>query len=265
MAEYRYHGPGLDLFSAQSGGSLRGRALYVDDKSFGLLNPDGSRSYYHGRGLAWDAETGQFTAGTVSAIYRYDAAGTYVDGIEGLSIGVATLQPLLERTWPEAKRQLIDAVMWGNDTLEGSSGNDRLIGGHGHDSLFGLSGGDRLSGGMGDDFLVGGDGADILLGGKGGDTIDGGTGRDVIKGGDGNDLIYGGPDPDIIIYDFDWDEMTVTYDGADYSFWVETPDGYRDHVFSALTFACKTGTYFFDLPTLSFVLVSDITGSDWLS
>ncbi len=59
--------------------------------------------------------------------------------------------------------------------------------------------------------------------------------------------------------------MTVTYDGEDYSFWVETPDGCKDHVFSALTFACDTGTYFFDLSTLSFVLVSDNTGSDWLT
>ncbi len=265
MAKYHYRGPGLDLFSAQSGGSLKGRPLYVDDKSFGLLNPDGSKSYYFGKDLAWDAEAGQFTEGTVTAIYHFDQSGDYVDSIDGLSLALPTFQQLLTRTGPDAKRALVEAIMWGNDTLYGSSGNDRLAGGHGYDTMFGFSGDDRLSGGKGADFLVGGEGVDTLFGGRGDDTIDGGTGRDLIKGGGGNDLIYGGPDPDIIIYDFDWDEMTVTYDGEDYSFWVETPDGCKDHVFSALTFACDTGTYFFDLSTLSFVLVSDNTGSDWLT
>ncbi len=75
MAKYHYRGPGLDLFSAQSGGSLKGRPLYVDDKSFGLLNPDGSKSYYFGKDLAWDAEAGQFTEGTVTAIYHFDQSG----------------------------------------------------------------------------------------------------------------------------------------------------------------------------------------------
>lgn len=153
----------------------------------------------------------------------------------------------------------------GNDTLRGLGGNDVLKGGNGGDTLEGGDGNDIIAGDAGNDFITGGKGADVLFGGDGDDTIDGGTGMDLIKGGSGNNTIYGGPDPDVIIYDYAWSELIVGYDGSNYSVCIETPDGGKDTVFSALTFATTTGTYRFDVPTLTFVYQSAMTGDDWLA
>ena len=164
-------------------------------------------------------------------------------------------------------------VLSGIDNLQGSNQSDVLVGDgadnvlsgrDGGDTLHGNGGNDRLIGGSGSDFITGGSGEDTILGGAGNDTIDAGTGRELVKGGAGNDLIYGGPDPDVIIYDFAWNTLEATYDGSDYSIWIDAPDG-LDHVFSALTFATTTGTYRFDVPTLTWVYVSAMTGDDWLA
>ncbi len=151
-----------------------------------------------------------------------------------------------------------------NDQLTGNSGNNVLKGGLGNDILHGEAGNDKVSGDGGNDFLTGGEGVDTMLGGDGDDLIDAGAGRDLVKGGVGNDTIYGGPDPDVIIYDFTWAQLTVTYNGPTYSFTVVAPDG-TDTVYSALTFATTTGTWYFDVPTLSFVYQSAMTGDDWLA
>ena len=265
MANYHYRGAGLSLYAAQSGGCLDGRVLYHLADGFALLNPDGSKTYYQGSGLEWDATLGSFTAGTISAMDNYSASGTYVDSLAELSIAIAALEPLLTRS-PScaATARLTAALMDGGDTLRGDDGNDVLPGCGGSDTLHGLGGDDWLSGGKGRDFILGGSGEDIILGGRGGDTIDAGTGSDLVKGGAGNDLIYGGPDPDVIIYDFAWEDITATYDGSDYSIWIAAPDG-LDHVFSALTFATQTGTYRFDVPAQEWVYVSAMTGDGWLA
>jgi Ca2+-binding RTX toxin-like protein len=371
MANYHYRGPALSLFAAQAGGSLQGRLLYWNATEFALANPDGSKTYYKGEAIAWDALLGSFTGGIITSIAHYSISGAYVDAVTGLSVPAASLQALLAApASPASTAKLYSALMSGNDRidgdirndklwgdagndvinggagndklygdagddlLKGGSGNDTLVGGTGADQLVGGSGrdmasyatsrgavqvnlttgtgaggdaaGDTLStieslmgsafndqltgnagnnllnggagndilhggagndivkGGTGNDFLTGSEGVDTMLGGDGDDLIDAGTGEDIVMGGAGNDTIYGGPDPDIIIYDYSWAQLTVTYDGPTYSFTVVAPDG-TDKVFSALTFATTTGTYFFDVSTLSFVYQSAMTGDDWLA
>ena len=59
----------------------------------------------------------------------------------------------------------------GNDVLEGNGGDDRLLGGEGSDELRGGYGNDELLGGSGDDVLEGGRGSDLLMGGEGDDVL----------------------------------------------------------------------------------------------
>ena len=372
MANYHYRGSGQSLFAAQAGGSLQGRMLYWTATEFGLLNPDGSKTYYSGSGLVWDQAQGRFTSGTITAIHHYSMSGNYVDALTGLAMPIATLEPLLTAAASKSAISLLHAtLMAGNDTLVGEAGNDKLAGGAGNDTISGGAGNDKLiggkgadtlqggtgrdlasyaassagvqvdlttgkgyggdaegdsltsienllgskfndtltgnalanrltggngndtlrgeggndvlkggkgadileggdgddiiSGGAGNDFITGGRGADVLFGGAGDDTIYGGPGMDLIKGGSGNNTIYGGPDPDVIIYDYAWSELIVGYDGSNNSVCIETPDGGKDTIFTANTFATTTGTYRFDLPTLTFFYQSAMTGDDWLA
>lgn len=192
------------------------------------------------------------------ALYRASPSGVHID----LAAHIAE--------WGDAEGDGLSGIenLVGSshaDTLVGDGNDNQFAGNAGEDTLHGNAGNDRLSGGRSNDFLTGSEGDDRILGGAGDDMIDGGIGQDIIMGGSGNDTIYGGPDPDVILYTFAWEQMTVTYDGSDYSIWVETPDGYRDHVFSALTFATTTGTYHFDVPSQTWVLQSAMTTDDWLA
>lgn len=187
-----------------------------------------------------------------------DAEGDSLTGIEDLQ-GSGFNDTLLGNS---RNNRLIGGN--GNDTLNGEGGNDVLNGGRGGDILEGGDGDDMAAGGSGNDFMTGSAGVDTMLGGGGDDLIDAGTGSDIIMGGAGHDTIYGGPDPDVIIYGFSWEQLTVTYDGPTYSFIVTAPDG-TDRIYSALTFATTTGTYYFDVPTLTFVYQSAMTGDDWLA
>ncbi len=162
MAKYHYRGPDLGLFAAQAGGNLAGRFLYRQADQFGLLNPDGSKTYYSGSGLVWDDIAGHFTAGTITAISHYDSSGAYVDHLTGLSITITALEPLL--TAPasgEAASALQAALLSSNDRIWSNGGNDVLNGGAGQDIIDGGAGNDTLTGGTGPDILRGGDGRDM--------------------------------------------------------------------------------------------------------
>jgi Ca2+-binding RTX toxin-like protein len=75
---------------------------------------------------------------------------------------------------------LIEVIMIGNDTVNGTVEADTLSGYAGNDRLSGLAGNDRLDGGVGNDTLIGGLGDDRLDGGAGNDTLIGGLGDDVF-------------------------------------------------------------------------------------
>ena len=265
MATYTDSGSGKNLFTSQAGGSLDTRFLLVRADLFGLLNPDGSKSYYHGSGLVWNQANGMFTAGTITQIHHLDEDGNRIDSITGLSLPVSILEPLLEaQVSKSAVRALQAELLSGDDTLQGSRQNDRLLGLAGGDTIRGEAGKDHLDGGKGIDFLVGGKDRDVIYGGKGGDTIDGGRGVDLIAGGPGDDVIYGGRQIDVIIYDFAWKKLHAEYDPSDFSVWVAAPDG-RDHLFAALQIATTTGTWFYDVPTADWVKVSNLTSDEWLA
>ena len=154
----------------------------------------------------------------------------------------------------------------GNDILEGRAGNDYLSGGRGRDYLDGGDGDDRLydiDTGNSVDTLLGGAGKDLIVSGSGNDIIDGGSGEDVIKGGAGDDLIYGGPDPDVIVYGGTRAQNTFRYEFSDFSIFVDGPDGH-DHVFSALRLAFDDGTWRYDVPTVTWIKESNITGQQWI-
>ena len=54
---------------------LFGQLLYATAIEFGILNRDGTRSFYHGTGFVWDATQRSFTAGTLASISHFDANG----------------------------------------------------------------------------------------------------------------------------------------------------------------------------------------------
>jgi Ca2+-binding RTX toxin-like protein len=197
--------------------------------------------------------TGTYRFDRMTGAWTFDSERTGSDWLGGVDDG--------SRANPPSR---VYAGTSGNDTFTGNDSDNIAYGKDGADTLMGNGGDDHIYGGNGSDFIIGGEGVDVLEGGGGDDLIDAGTGRDIVRGGAGNDTIYGGPDPDIIIYDYAWSEITATYTGSDYSIWIVAPDG-TDHVFSALTIATTTGTYYFDVPSQTWVYQSAMTGDDWLA
>ncbi len=100
---------------------------------------------------------------------------------------------------------MLNTLLGGNDTVNGSSGADAL-------AAF-----------DGDDTLNGGGGADELSGGLGNDTIDGGTGNDLMAGGLGDDIYVVSQAGDAVI-EFageGWDEVRTTLSSSDFTDGVE--------------------------------------------
>ena len=147
-----------------------------------------------------------------------------------------------------------NALMWGNDVLDGEDGDDSLVGGGKDDTLYGgigddalwgdennialdgnSNGNDYLDGEDGDDQMVGGGKDDILFGGKGADTmfgdseldkveadfhgddfLDGEEGDDYLEGGGRNDTLYGGVGNDQLWGDVSVGQLPLDKYGSDY-------------------------------------------------
>ncbi len=176
MAAYSYSGPDAGLFDAEPGGSLKPRLLYQRADEFGLLNPDGSKTYFHGSGLVWNRSTGHFTAGTITRIDHYSPTGGFIDRLADLNIAAAELDAALQGA--SATSAFRDTILGGADVITGGIGDDYLTAGSGNDRIDGLDGNDILSGQGGSDGLYGGNGDDVLIGGTGADLLDGGAGND---------------------------------------------------------------------------------------
>ena len=247
MARYYYRGPGLSLFAAQEGGSLKGRLFSRTPDSFTLLNTDGSKTSYQGSGLVWNGMLGQFTAGTITSIRHNAISGTAVDGITGLSLAITALEPLLVNSGNAAAFALMAALLPGDDHLAGSPGNDVLAGGAGNDTITGGAGGDLISGGEGNDWasyhgstegvyvnladgrcaegdaegdqlagienLLGSNHDDRLTGNGLDNSLYGLGGNDTLRGGDGNDELMGGAGSDTLIGGDgrDWASYRLSY------------------------------------------------------
>jgi Ca2+-binding RTX toxin-like protein len=235
MAEYHYTGPGANLFTAYQGGSLKERFLYKEPDQFGILNADGSKTFFHGTGLVWREDLGRFIAGTVTRIAHYSASGAFIDELQGLSSAMTRLDTLLRSAGTvEGAAHLQAVLLAGDDTLTGGhhadvfnayAGHDTLNGGDANDSLTGGSGGDSLNGGDGFDWAnyldsasgvsinlargtaAGGDatgdvltGIENISGSAQADTLIGDSQGNALNGGAGDDILKGGDGEDWAIY-----------------------------------------------------------------
>jgi Ca2+-binding RTX toxin-like protein len=147
----------------------------------------------------------QITGGTV----EYVEIGTWNDVLEdysyyfwidGLSIGAKALFDALYSPSTADERQILDALLSGDDVFYLSNYDDVALSQGGNDVLWGFDGNDVLDGGAGNDVIHGGDGNDTLTGGADLDTLAGGSGDDsyVTDGSDkiiehanhGSDTVY---------------------------------------------------------------------------
>ncbi|MEL6479311.1 MAG: LamG-like jellyroll fold domain-containing protein [Pseudomonadota bacterium] len=138
-----------------------------------------------------DAFTGAITdfglwGGELTAAERraMDAAGesSGMDGEVGYALDAAQVLDLVQNgpgtalTAPAGNQ----AILSGDDLIQGFAGIDSLAGGGGDDTLRGGADADSLEGGYGDDILDGGSGDDALVGGRGSDLLLGGAGNDLL-------------------------------------------------------------------------------------
>lgn len=223
MARHTIYGVGPTVFASNSPGASH-RPLYLVPTEFGILNNDGTHTYFTGTGFSYDWLNGVFTGGTVTSMVHYDINGQPLDQLTSLSVPTTSLEAvffsiaeygsnagpmplnlLSGDDYIDARVRLGGAVVAdyiyagdgndvvlggsGNDTLWGAEGNDRLYGDEGEDTLLGDSGNDRLYGGSGNDRLIDGDGNDVLFGEDGFDTLEGSQGDDILSGGAGDDTI----------------------------------------------------------------------------
>ncbi|UOD30684.1 putative Ig domain-containing protein [Massilia violaceinigra] len=91
-----------------------------------------------------------------------------------------------------------NALIWGDDYLDGEEGNDILHGGGGNDALFGGAGDDKL---WGDSSGASTDESYIKAEFQGNDYLDGEDGKDFLQGGGKNDTLYGGAGDDTLLGD----------------------------------------------------------------
>lgn len=103
---------------------------------------------------------------------------------------------------------ILEALLFGNDNITGTSSYDYLLGMDGNDLISGLGESDLISGGNGKDTLRGGDGNDLIAGGNDRDSLDGGNQNDYLYGEDGNDIIIGGGGNDLLTGGLGADSLT---------------------------------------------------------
>ena len=93
------------------------------------------------------------------------------------------------------------------DALTAPSGPQAMLAGD--DMIDGGAGNDELNGDGGNDTLKGGEGHDVLNGGYGDDVLEGGAGNDVLEGGRGSDLLLGGDGDDLLVSRSDVGEQRI--------------------------------------------------------
>ncbi len=225
MSNYVIYGSGKSIFASLSGAgtgqdlTIAEMLMYVTPTEFGILNPDGSRTYFKGEGFVWDPVDKSFSAGVIISVEHYSVSyddeitNTYLDvrnlNYQKGSVVAGIIEPILfagDDTLDARNRVggLIAPVTLngfdGTDTIYGGRGSDWLSGGEGSDLIVGGGGNDRFFGDAGSDRLAGGSGADRFVGGYDNDVISGGSGNDVIFGGFGNDRMNGGTGTDTAVF-----------------------------------------------------------------
>jgi Ca2+-binding RTX toxin-like protein len=101
-----------------------------------------------------------------------------------------------------------NALIWGNDYMDGEGGDDKLVGGGKDDTLYGGAGNDELWGDESNVALA----ADY----QGSDYLDGEDGDDYLEGGGKNDTLYGGDGNDQLLGDAASQTLAGQFHGDDY-------------------------------------------------
>jgi Ca2+-binding RTX toxin-like protein len=168
------------------------------------------RAEVDGTGLTY--ADGVLTGGTITAFRSFQPNLVLITSgplqtleVTGLSLAATTFQEVFGAL--SGATTVLNAMLAGRDTVNGSAGRDDVLG---------LGGNDLLRGQGGSDAVFGGDGADSLLGGGGGDSLIGGRGDDRLSGGTGNDTLQGNQGRDVFVFDTDLgasniDRMIGTY------------------------------------------------------
>lgn len=155
------------------------RAVYVDSQNHNQVVLVGSGFTYDGNFI---------TDGSVSAInFRNDDGKSFVS----LTNGNYTVAQFNSALATGGVNGVLEMVLAGKDTINGSVKADIMYGGGGNDTISGGGGGDHMDGGAGNDKLFGKAGNDVLFGGAGNDELTGGNQSDtfVFHKGGGHDTV----------------------------------------------------------------------------
>ena len=279
MPAYTLFGSSLSLFDAWTSTPLTSVRLYSTSTQFGILNADGSKTYFIGTGLVWDARLAKFTGGTIERITHY-TNGAFTDQLTGLNLSAVDVQAAFEQagSTPETLRSYFFS---GNDVFDaryrvddkilpvkfiGYGGNDLIYGGKGENEFWGYSGQDSINGGSGKDFINGGGdndtiqgagGDDRLVGDGGADQISGGAGNDAIYAGAGNDAYLGGAGTDTAVYYRSFYDLVITATTA--GFQVIEPNG-QDMLTDIEQIAADEGSFAFNTATGAWELLAPTPG-----
>lgn len=171
MAIYQKVAPGFPT----NWWNIDGTVVSVSPTLIVLTDTDGSRTLLHGTNLAQstDSNGNPSYSGFITGMDRTDANGVILEQITGIigdNHGVfppPTSGPGYDAKWLEARltepnlNGLLQDVLSGTDTINGTAGDDTLRGYNGGDTVNGGAGNDTLSARGG--ILIGGSGSDQFL------------------------------------------------------------------------------------------------------
>jgi len=175
------------LVRIDDGGGLTAdfHGSFVYDTGMGGMGGYGGYGYDYGGGGGGSYYP---TAGTVTGVTEM-ANGVPTMDLSGVSVDAPGLFSLLQM---HDVGGVLNALLGGDDIINGSPFND---------ALDGWGGGDTIVAGGGDDFVRGLDGNDLIDGGPGNDDVNGNRGEDVVHGSDGADFVRGGQGNDTVFGD----------------------------------------------------------------
>ncbi|WP_149141859.1 calcium-binding protein [Gemmobacter caeruleus] len=127
----------------------------------------------------------------INRIDVIDVTGKIYNSLDGISFAVNSNKTTFNNeainsfanSFLPGETPFVDALLSGNDLIQGNAGTEVLFGYNGNDTMYGYGGSDGLYGGAGNDSLIGGAAGDDLYGGAGNDTFVGYEGPDYLDGG----------------------------------------------------------------------------------
>lgn len=148
-----------------------------------------------GVGLTYDS-LGRLTGATeITAYQAATGGGDLIFDFTNFRISGATFLDWATRGDSETA---LRSLLFGDDSISGTSLADQLKGFTGGDTISGGAGGDTIDGGAGVNYLRGDEGDDSITGGASFNDINGNQGADTISGGAGSEWIVGGKDNDFL-------------------------------------------------------------------